>query len=98
MSHPLIILPEAEQDLAEGRAWYEGQRAGLGVEFLTAVDEVFDRIRENPELYAAQYKSVRRSGLNRFPYVVYYRIANDRAEVIAVQHGSRSPRRWRSRL
>jgi toxin ParE1/3/4 len=98
MSHPLIILPDAEQDLAEGRVWYEGQRTGLGVEFLTAVDEAFDRIRENPELYAAQYKSVRRSGLNRFPYVVYYRIVSDRIEVIAVQHGSRSARRWRSRL
>jgi hypothetical protein len=35
--------------------------------------------------------------LNRFPYVVYYRIAGDVVEVIAVQHGSRSPRGWRSR-
>lgn len=97
MSDPLIIRPEAEQDMAEGRAWYDSQRAGLGVEFLTAVDEVFDRIRENPELYAPEYKSVRRAGLNRFPYVAYFRIVNDAIEVIAVQHGGRSPRRWRSR-
>ena len=52
MSYPLIVRPEAEEDLAEGRQWYEGQRAGLGAEFLTAVDDVFDRIREAPELYA----------------------------------------------
>jgi plasmid stabilization system protein ParE len=97
MSHPLIIRLEAEQDMMEGRAWYEGQQDGLGVEFLTAVDEVFDRIREKPELYAAEYKSVRRAGLNRFPYVAYFRIVNDAVEIIAVQHGGRSPRRWRSR-
>ena len=97
MSHALIVRPEAEQDLAEGRTWYDGQRAGLGVEFLTAVDEIFDRIGETPELYPPEYRSVRRAGLNRFPYVVYYRILNNGVEVIAVQHGGRSPRKWKSR-
>jgi plasmid stabilization system protein ParE len=92
-----MIRPEAENDMAEGRDWYEGQREGLGAEFLTAVDEVFDRIRETPELYAPEYKSVRRTGMKRFPYVVYFRLVGDTVEVIAVQHGSRSPRRWRSR-
>ncbi len=97
MSHPLIIRPEAEADLIEGRDWYEGQRQGLGSEFLMAVDEVFDRIREHPELYAPEYKSVRRTSLTRFPYIVYYRLVGETVEVIAVQHGSRSPRGWRSR-
>ncbi len=97
MTHPLLVRPEAEQDMAEGRDWYEGRREGLGAEFLTAVDEVFACIRETPELYAPEYKSVRRVGLNRFPYVVYYRIVGDDVEVLAVLHGSRSPRSWRSR-
>jgi plasmid stabilization system protein ParE len=97
MSRSLIVRPEAEQDLTEGRDWYDGQRNGLGDEFLTAVDEVFARIRQSPELYAAGYKGVRRAGLNAFPYVVYYRIVGEAVEVIAVQHGGRHPRRWRSR-
>ena len=92
MTHPLIIRPEAEEDMAEGRDWYDGQRHGQGAEFLTAVDEVFDRIRETPKLYAPEYKSVRRVGLHGFPYVVYYRLVGNDVEVIAVQHGSRSPR------
>jgi plasmid stabilization system protein ParE len=97
MSHPLIIRPEAEQDMIEGRDWYEGQREGLGIEFLTAVEDVFDRIREMPEMYPLEYKSVRRVGVTRFPYVVYYRLVGEDVEVLAVQHGSRNPRRWRSR-
>jgi plasmid stabilization system protein ParE len=97
MSHPLIVRPEAEEDMAEGRDWYEGQREGLGAEFLTAVDDVFDRIRETPELYAPEHKSVRRASMSRFPYIVYYRIVGEAVEVIAVQHGSRSARHWRSR-
>jgi hypothetical protein len=30
MTHPLIIRPEAEEDVAEGRDWYDGQRQGQG--------------------------------------------------------------------
>lgn len=71
MTHPLIIRPEAEQDMAEGRDWYEGQREGLGGEFLTAVDQVFDRIGETPKLCPPEYRGIRRAALGRFPYVVY---------------------------
>jgi toxin ParE1/3/4 len=98
MIHPLIIRPEAEEDMAEGRDWYERHQQGLGTEFLTAIEEVFDRIRDTPKLYTPEYKSVRRVGLNRFPYVVYYRIVVEGIEVITVQHASRNPRGWRRRV
>jgi plasmid stabilization system protein ParE len=97
MSLLLIIRPEAEGDMAEARDWYEGQRGGLGGEFLTAVEDVFVRICEFPESYAAEYRGVRRAGLRRFPYVVYYRIRGGSVEVLAVLHGSRHSRAWRSR-
>jgi plasmid stabilization system protein ParE len=97
MSHPLRLRPEAEEDLAAARDWYENQRAGLGEEFLTAIDGVFDRIRETPEMYASEYKSIRRAAMDRFPYIVYYRLVSDTVEVIGVQHGSRNPRGWQRR-
>ncbi|MDX1965872.1 MAG: type II toxin-antitoxin system RelE/ParE family toxin [Planctomycetaceae bacterium] len=49
MNSPLIIRPEAEQDLAEARDWYEAQRDELGDDFLAAIDPVFDQIRASPE-------------------------------------------------
>jgi plasmid stabilization system protein ParE len=97
MSLPVIIRPEAEQDMTEARDWYEGQRSGLGDEFLVAVEDVFARIGQFPESYAAEYRGVRRVRLRRFPYVVYYRITGGNVEVLAVLHGSRHPRVWRSR-
>ena len=45
MSLPLIITPEAEEDLAEAKAWYERKREGLGDEFVLCVEEALDRIR-----------------------------------------------------
>jgi plasmid stabilization system protein ParE len=52
VSHPLIIRPAAEDDLAEARDWYDAQQDGLGIEFLAAIEDVFDRIQATPELYA----------------------------------------------
>jgi hypothetical protein len=51
MSLTVIISPEAERDIAEASGWYEGQRAGLGNEFLLAVEEARDRICSMPRLY-----------------------------------------------
>jgi hypothetical protein len=35
MAAELIVAPEAERDIEEAYDWYEGQRVGLGEEFLT---------------------------------------------------------------
>jgi hypothetical protein len=34
MSLPLVVNPRAEADLEEAKAWYEGERAGLGDDFM----------------------------------------------------------------
>jgi hypothetical protein len=56
----LVIRPEAQVDLLEARNWYNGQRAGLGAQFVDAVEVFFDEISANPELYAKTIKEVRR--------------------------------------
>ncbi|MFN0196978.1 MAG: type II toxin-antitoxin system RelE/ParE family toxin [Planctomycetaceae bacterium] len=98
MNQRLVIRPPAEVDLSEARDWYEAQRPGLGSEFLTAVDECFERIIEFPESSAVEYKGVRPAGLRRFPYVVYYRLTDEASEILAVLHGGRNPRVWRTRV
>lgn len=97
MSLPIVLRPDAEDDLRSALEWYEGQRAGLGDDFTTAVDQFFARIQAFPELYATVHANVRRGKLKRFPYVVYYRVHPDRLEVIAILHGSRHPQTWQDR-
>lgn len=74
-----------------------GWGSGLGLEFLAAIEDVFDRIQATPELHAGEYKGIRRTVTKRFPYVVYYRLLVESVEVLAVLHGSRSSRLWRRR-
>jgi plasmid stabilization system protein ParE len=97
MSLPLIITPEAEEDLADARAWYERKREGLGERFVLAVEAALDHIRRAPQGATEVYPEVRRVVVQRFPYGVFYRIDPDQIAVLAVYHSRRDPRGWQAR-
>ena len=96
MTRQVVFRPEAEDEVFEVRQWYDARRSGLGKEFAQAVDELVDRIVENPLAYQRAYKETRRAVLSRFPYALYYRITDDEIVVQAV-HGRQHPSRWRNR-
>lgn len=98
MSLPLVFHPDVQDEVDEAYRWYEQQRAGLGDDFLAAIEEVFRRIGTTPEAHAIIYKDIRRGLPRRFPYAVYYRVHPDRVEVVAVQHTRRDPSSWQSRV
>jgi toxin ParE1/3/4 len=95
---PLTLRPEAESDIFANRDWYNRQRAGLGDEFVDAVRELVHRIQVAPETFTVVFRNVRRTKTRRFPYVTYYRLLEDRIEIIAVLHASRNPRAWQRRV
>ena len=45
MNRVVQLLPEAEREVEEAFRWYEGQRRGLGLEFLLAFDAAVGRLR-----------------------------------------------------
>ena len=61
MAVELILAPEAEQDITEAYAWYEGRRIGLGEEFLSSIDATIEAIRRTPQMYAVIHESYRRA-------------------------------------
>lgn len=98
MAAELIVAPEAEQDIAEGYAWYEEQRVGLGEEFLSCVDACIEALRRMPEMHAKIYESYRRALVRRFPYAVFYEYAEGTVTVYSVFHTSQDPEKWIRRL
>lgn len=96
MNRPVVLSPAADRKFEEATVWYE-QKAGLGERFVDRVQETLDRIGPMPELYAVTYRNIRRARVPQFPYNVYYRILDDRIEVIAVFHHKRNPKVWQSR-
>ena len=93
----LLLSPEAEAELVEAFAWYDGQRAGLGSEFLAEVARVLRRIEDAPLGYAVVQGHTRRAVVRRFPYSVFFIVDPDIIDVTAVMHGRRNPRRWQTR-
>lgn len=93
----LFVRLAARRDLAEAFRWYEGRGAGLGHEFLRAVAVTFAAVDRDPERFPVALDDVRKAVVRRFPYVVYLVALPDGVSVLAVLHGRRDPRRWRSR-
>ena len=97
MSLPVVLRYEAQAEFDEAFDYYESQRAGLGVDFVARVQQVFDRISANPLMHAVELGDIRKAGVTRFPYGVFYRADAVRVEVLAVFHSSRNPAIWQGR-
>jgi len=97
MSYKLVIRAEAEAEIEEAFRWYEERQSGLGKDFLLRVDACLSLIRKNPHSYPVKYKHVRQTLLHRFPYSVFYLVAEDAIIVIAVFHSKRNPAIWQGR-
>lgn len=88
----------AVEDVNLAAAWYEEQRAGLGVEFVLEIDAVMQRIGETPKAFPVVYAEFRRALPKRFPYAVYFRFDGTSSRVFAVLDQRRSPDEVDSRL
>lgn len=94
MALPVVYRRKIGRDLAGAYGWYEDQRAGLGEEFLAAVDATFDAIERIPEMFRRVHGEVRRANVSRFPYAVFYRIEPKSVVVLTVLHTARDPKLW----
>jgi|ERR1043166_5906421 plasmid stabilization system protein ParE len=91
------ILPSAIADLERGKDFYNEQGEGLGEYF---VDSLFSDI-DCLALYAgihSRHWGYHRLLSERFPYAVYYRLAEDTAEVCRVLDCRQRPGKIRGAL
>jgi hypothetical protein len=77
MDFKLEIRPLAAIEIIEAYDWYEMQRAGLGMEFLTELENFYTTLLRNPDTYSYYEKPVRQGVINRFPYTVVYEKINE---------------------
>jgi hypothetical protein len=97
------ILEEAAEEAAAAADWYESERAGLGSEFLNAVDAAIDLIEEDilpllPLPGNAGEKGAKRLILKRFPYDIVVIERSSEVIVVAFAHHSRKPGYWSERF
>jgi plasmid stabilization system protein ParE len=97
MRREIVFRLAARIEFDEAVAWYEGEKAGLGLALKTAVDHTLTAASQQPELFRRIHGPVRRAVLRRFPYSLHFMEEPARLVVLAVFHGSRDPRHLRER-
>ena len=97
MSYTFALTPKAEQEIYESGDWYEEQQEGLGYRFEKEVLEKIKVITKNPLHYPFKGKW-REAGLDKFPFLITYRVDEDNKTliIISVFHTSRHPKRKNS--
>lgn len=91
------ILSIAEDDLEEGYRFYESQADGLGTYFLDTLYSDIDSLA----YFAGIHRVVlgyHRLLSKRFPFAIYYRVADDAVTVFAVLDCRRNPSWIRKKL
>jgi plasmid stabilization system protein ParE len=92
----VVFRPQAEDEALEVRRWYESRRPGLGQEFSEELNASIQRMAAGPLVFPRAHGEIRRAVLSRFPYAVYFRVAEAAVVVLAI-HGRQHPSRWRRR-
>ena len=94
MSYSLIILPLARQNLAKlvkDREDIVARRA-----LLAEISASFETIRQRPRRYPIVYAHMRRALTRRFHLAIFFRIVEERAEVViaGVLYQRQDPALW----
>jgi len=94
---------EADDEYRAAARWYEKRQAGLGIEFLEAVDATLDQIVRFPRTGAPVPRAptdlpIRRMSVDRFPYHVVYLQTESKIRGLAVAHDRRRPGYWKDRV
>jgi plasmid stabilization system protein ParE len=93
----VIFSLAARAEVREAHDWYEARAVGLGGRFVAELDAIVAQIVANPMLFPVVFEDLRRARLRRFPYGLFFRLADDAIYVVACFHGSRDPQRWQAR-
>ena len=95
----VVILPEAESEARAAFELYRERNPVAAQRFEDAVEGATELIMERPFAWPVDDAEVdtRHFVLQRFPYSVVYRVADETVTIVAVAHQRRSPGYWRGR-
>ena len=91
--------PDFFDDLVRSVDWYNEQSAGLGDRFCKSVKKQTAKLSTAALQYTVRYGNIRCLRIEKFPYLVHYRV-NEQTGTVKVEalfHTSRDPKIWEER-
>ena len=97
MSKRVSFHELAELELNDASVFLESEREGLGVRFLSAVQDAVAHIQQHPQASPIIIEDLRCKVLRRFPYSIIFSIKPDRIRILALANQKRRPFYWHGR-
>lgn len=96
------LLPTAQLEALDAADWYDQRAAGLGAQFLTALDDLVRTLEQFPQLYpraagTPSRREIREAPITGFPWLVTYELTTGEVVVLSVTHGHSVRQPWRTR-
>ena len=87
----------AEFELNDAIVYFENEREGLGLRFLSTVQDAVTHIQQHPHASPVILQDIRCKVLRRFPYNIIFSIKPDRIRILALASQKRRPFYWQGR-
>ena len=96
MSYKLKIDVDAFTDIQQAQDWYELQQKGLGKRYTNQVKKQINALKKNPYIFSIKYKEIRCKKIDKFPFLIHYKINEElkTVNIFAIFHTSRNPEIW----
>ena len=91
-------LAPAAEELTKASQFYESKSAGLGTDFLDAVQQAVDVLRQQPLIGQEVGAGLRKALTHTFPFTLIYSPEEKEILIVAVAHQRRKPGYWRGRI
>ena len=93
----LELHPEAALEAQEARLWYAERSSEASTRFFFELERGLGLIAESPMRWPVRL-GFRKYVMQRFPFVIFFRIKDPEVQVLAVAHARRRPGYWKDRL
>ena len=90
---PYVFTQNAQGDIVSIVRFYEEKQDGLGLRFLTEIEQAAEVISILPTGYASYYKNTRERKTKNFPYKLIYTIDKEVVYIHAVYPSKSDPER-----
>jgi len=90
--------PAAEGEYFEAANFYKNHSVKVSESFIFEIEKGIQQILDNPLAWAEVEPGIRRYLVRRFSFAIYYRIKEERIQIMAVVHFNKRPVSYKNRI
>lgn len=92
-NHNIVLTSKADVEISDAYIYYESKKLKLGERFLKHLDKCFTSIDSNPLSYRVEFDDFRQAKIEKFPYVIIYKIEGNAIVVQSVFNTYQNPKK-----